>query len=224
MEPDVAYLMTDLLTSVVQRGTAKRAASLGRPLAGKTGTTNRAKDAWFIGYSTDLVVAVWVGFDDALPLGWGESGATSALPIWIEFIKSSHEGKPATEFPRPPGLSEVLIDPKTGLLARYGQEDAETEIFLKGTEPTETAPEPDEAEDDPADAENEIPEETEHPDGDEDDADGDQESEDAAGLEPPPADGDDSGDPETDVGEKPSKPTDDADSDGGDVPPPPPPF
>lgn len=146
MEPDVAYLVTDLLSSVVERGTAKAASSLGRPLAGKTGTTNQAKDAWFVGYSTDLVVAVWVGYDDALPLGWGESGATAALPIWMEFIKSSHKTKSPTQFPRPAGISDVLVDPRSGLLARYGQEDAVSEIFLKGTEPTEVAPEPEDGE------------------------------------------------------------------------------
>ncbi len=142
IDPEVAYLTTNILESVVKEGTGKRASSLGRPLAGKTGTTNKAKDAWFIGYSTDLVVAVWVGYDDALPLGWGESGATSALPIWTSFMKAAHEGKPATQFPRPSGIVEVEIDPETGLLARYGQNDAVTEIFLPGTEPKETAPEP----------------------------------------------------------------------------------
>lgn len=142
MEPSVAYLTTSLLQSVIQEGTGRRARSLGRPLAGKTGTTNRAKDAWFVGYSTDLVVAVWVGFDDALPLGWGESGATSALPIWMEFMKAAHEGKEATEFPRPGEIREISLDPQTGLLARYGQEDAVSEIFLAGTEPQETAPLP----------------------------------------------------------------------------------
>lgn len=144
VDPEVAFLTTSILQSVIEEGTGKRAASLGRPLAGKTGTTNEAKDAWFIGYSTDLVVAVWVGYDDALPLGWGESGATSALPIWTSFMKEAHEGKPATQFPRPPGIVEAEIDPKTGLLARYGQEDAIVEIFLPGTEPKETAPAPEE--------------------------------------------------------------------------------
>lgn len=141
MEPSVAYLMTDILQSVVKQGTARKAASLGRPLAGKTGTTNRAKDAWFVGYSVDLVVAVWVGYDDALPLGWGESGATTALPIWMEFMKHASDGKQVTEFVRPSGIVTAEIDPRTGLLARYGQEDAEMEIFLEGTVPEETASE-----------------------------------------------------------------------------------
>lgn len=144
MDPAVAYLMTNLLESVVKEGTAKRASSMERPLAGKTGTTNDAKDAWFVGYSTDLVVAVWVGYDDALPLGWGESGARSALPIWMDFMEAAHEAKPATQFPRPGAIQEALIDPESGLLARFGQESAVTEIFLPGTLPEDTAPDSDE--------------------------------------------------------------------------------
>lgn len=142
MDPGVAYVMTDLLTSVVQSGTATAARSLERPLAGKTGTTNHEKDAWFVGYSTDLVVAVWVGFDDAIPLGWGESGARAALPIWIEFMKTALADKPSTEFARPADVISVELDPDTGLLARYGQANSVAEIFLRGTEPSETAPLP----------------------------------------------------------------------------------
>lgn len=151
MKPEVAYLLTSLLESVVQEGTGKRALALGRPVAGKTGTTNKAKDAWFVGYSVDLVVAVWVGYDDAIPLGSSESGASAALPIWLEFMQAAHQGKPKVSFPRPPGIVELSIDPKTGLLARYDQTDAVTELFLAGTTPTETAavdtePSPDEPE------------------------------------------------------------------------------
>ncbi|OQX70087.1 MAG: hypothetical protein B6A08_01010 [Sorangiineae bacterium NIC37A_2] len=137
VRPEVAYLMTDLLTSVVKTGTGRRAQSLGRPVAGKTGTTNKAKDAWFVGFSTDYIVSVWVGYDDALPLGPGESGAVSALPIWTEFMRRASEGKPAIEFARPPGLVEVQIDPDTGLLAPYGDTKGRSELFLAGTEPTQ---------------------------------------------------------------------------------------
>ncbi len=142
MDAEVAYLMTNLLQSVVKDGTAKRAAGLGRPLAGKSGTTNKAKDTWFVGYSTEYSVASWVGYDDALPLGWGEAGAVTALPAWIDFMKVAHEGKPPTEFPRPSKIVEQQIDPASGLLARFEQADALTEVFLDGTAPTETAPEP----------------------------------------------------------------------------------
>lgn len=139
MEQDEAYLTTSLLRSVVTDGTAKRASGLGRPLAGKTGTTNEAKDAWFVGYSVDVVCASWVGFDDALPLGWGESGGVTALPAWIDFMKAAHQNRPAADFPRPPGILRVRVDPGSGLLAAADQVDAVEEEFLGGTEPTETA-------------------------------------------------------------------------------------
>jgi penicillin-binding protein 1A len=139
MSPEEAYLTTSLLESVVERGTGQRARVLKRPVAGKTGTTNGAKDAWFVGYSTDLVAGVWVGYDEPLPLGWGESGAMTALPAWMSFMKAALEGRPATEFPRPSGIVTVHIDPATGLLAYAGQTDAIDEEFLAGTEPSTVA-------------------------------------------------------------------------------------
>lgn len=141
LQDDEAYLITSLMRSVVTDGTAKRALVLGRPVAGKTGTTNGAKDAWFVGYSTDLVASVWVGYDDALPLGWGESGGVTALPAWVDFMKVAHGKRPATDFVRPAGVVRVRIDRGTGLLARPGQEDALEEEFLAGTEPAEMAEE-----------------------------------------------------------------------------------
>ncbi len=132
-----AYLTTSLLRSVVTQGTAGRAASLGRAIAGKTGTTNQAKDAWFVGYSTELVTAVWVGYDEPAPLGPGEGGAVTALPAFVEFMRAAHRGRPNTEFPRPPGVVVVKIDPATGLLALPDQPSALDEEFLEGTEPTE---------------------------------------------------------------------------------------
>jgi penicillin-binding protein 1A len=142
MDSDEAYLVTSLLKSVVGYGTARRAQSLARPVAGKTGTTNSAKDAWFVGYSTDIVAAVWVGFDDALPLGPSESGAVTALPAWISFMKAAHEGRPVTEFARPSAVVTARIDPATGLLAR-DEDGAIEEEFLEGTAPTEMSPPPD---------------------------------------------------------------------------------
>ncbi len=139
VSPEEAYLVTSLLRGVVESGTAKRAASLGRPLAGKTGTTNRAKDTWFVGYSTEIVASAWVGYDDALPLGWGESGATTALPVWISFMKAAHEGRPVTDFPRPSGIVTASIDPASGLLAYPGQKDAIDEEFLDGSVPSDAA-------------------------------------------------------------------------------------
>jgi penicillin-binding protein 1A len=155
MDPDEAYLVTSLLRGVVESGTGRRARSLGRPVAGKTGTTNRAKDAWFVGYSTELVVAVWVGYDDALPLGSGEQGAVTALPAWIEFMKGAHGKHPPTAFSRPSSVLLVKIDPATGQLPYEGQEDSVEEEFLRGTVPTETA-EPDAGADAGLDAEAEA--------------------------------------------------------------------
>ena len=139
LTPEEAYLITSLMRGVVEKGTAQRARSLGRPLAGKTGTTNLAKDTWFVGFSTELAAAVWVGYDDALPLGWGEAGAATALPAWVSFMKVAHDKKPATEFPRPSGIVTANVDPATGLLPYPGETDAIEEEFLDGTVPSEVS-------------------------------------------------------------------------------------
>jgi penicillin-binding protein 1A len=139
LEENEAYVMTSLLTSVVKDGTGKRAKSLGRPIAGKTGTSNQAKDAWFVGYSTDIVCAVWTGYDEPTPMGAGEAGASAALPAFVDFMKEAHKKRPVADFPVPPGLVRVMIDPATGLKAYPDQKDALEEIFLAGTEPKEEA-------------------------------------------------------------------------------------
>jgi penicillin-binding protein 1A len=137
-----AYLVTNLLTSVVDHGTGARAKVLGRPLAGKTGTSNGPKDTWFAGYSTDLAAVSWVGYDDGRPLGGAEQGAVTALPAWMAFMKVAHEGKPRVDFARPPGVVTVAIDKRTGELPYPDDPDVLDEIFLPGTEPTETAATP----------------------------------------------------------------------------------
>ena len=142
LEAEEAYLVTSLLESVVTSGTGKRALKIGYPVAGKTGTTNDSKDAWFVGYSTDLAVAVWIGYDDALPLGDDEGGSKTALPAFVSFMTAAHVGRPRTEFPKPPGIVVAQVDPETGLLPRPGQADAITEEFLDGTVPVQVAPEP----------------------------------------------------------------------------------
>ena len=136
-----AYVMTSMLTSVVDHGTAARARLLGRPLAGKTGTSNASKDTWFAGYSPETCAVAWIGFDDGKSLGAGETGASVALPAWMDFTKAAHEHHPVSDFPRPAGVVTVRIDKKTGKLPAPDESDQDTmdEVFLAGTEPTETA-------------------------------------------------------------------------------------
>ncbi|MEM1414098.1 MAG: PBP1A family penicillin-binding protein [Myxococcota bacterium] len=143
LTPAEAFLVTDLLTSVVEDGTAQRAQRLGRPVAGKTGTSNEARDAWFVGFTPEVAAAVWVGFDDRRSLGRRESGGRTALPIWVEAVRAAVADRPAAPFPEPSGIVRARIDPASGLLAYEGQEDAVEEIFLDGTVPTETARPPD---------------------------------------------------------------------------------
>jgi penicillin-binding protein 1A len=156
-----AYVLTDLLRSVIEDpdGTGRAAAGvLGRPAAGKTGTSSEARDAWFIGFTPQWVAGVWVGFDDNLPLGAQgpeddgdrppprarnlESGARAALPIWLDLMRTAHAGRPIVPFARPAGLATALIDPATGLLAAGGTPGAREEVFLEGTQPVESAPAP----------------------------------------------------------------------------------
>jgi penicillin-binding protein 1A len=139
LEEAEAYLVTSLLGSVVQEGTGKRAKALGRPIAGKTGTSNEAKDAWFVGYSTDVACAVWTGYDDPRPMGHGEAGAQTALPAFVDFMREAHKKRPATDFPVPGGLVRVLVDPATGLRAWPDEKEAVEELFLAGSEPSEVA-------------------------------------------------------------------------------------
>jgi len=137
-----AYVLTSLMTSVVEKGTAQGAKVLGRPIAGKTGTSNDQKDAWFAGFTTDVVTVAWVGYDEPRPLGYGEFGGRTALPAWVSFMKEATKNKPRADFPRPPSILTVKIDPRTGKLPFTGQEDAIDEVFLPGTEPHEAAEPP----------------------------------------------------------------------------------
>ncbi len=137
-----AYVVTNMMTSVIDHGTGARAKALGRPLAGKTGTSNGPKDTWFAGYSADIAAVVWVGFDDGRLLGPAEQGAVTALPAWMSFMKVAHEGRPRVDFPRPPGVTTVTIDARTGALPYPDDPDVLDEVFLAGTEPTSTAEPP----------------------------------------------------------------------------------
>jgi penicillin-binding protein 1A len=137
---ETAYLITNVLEDVIQRGTGQQAKSLGRPIAGKTGTTNDYTDAWFVGYTPNLVVGVWVGFDDIRSLGETESGAHAALPIWTDFMREALLQLPEVPFEIPENIVFVNVDAATGLLASDHGEQGTVEIFLKGTEPTQAAP------------------------------------------------------------------------------------
>ena len=124
------YLMTSMMQDVVRRGTGRRAMALGRKdLAGKTGTTNDQRDAWFCGFNTELVTTVWVGYDRVQPLGNGETGSRAALPMWVDYMGQALKGVPESVMPQPPGLVTVRIDPKTGLRMPPGQSGGIFEIF-----------------------------------------------------------------------------------------------
>jgi penicillin-binding protein 1A len=138
LSPEVAAVVNALLAGVITDGTGAAASQLGRPLAGKTGTTDESTDAWFIGYTPDLVVGVWVGFDQKKSLGSHETGALAALPIWQAFMEQSLADVPPKEFPEPDGIGRASIDRATGLRADVaaGCVEIVTESFLAGTEPT----------------------------------------------------------------------------------------
>ena len=136
----VAFQMTDILQGVVENGTGWRVdRRLERPVAGKTGTTNRQRDAWFLGYSPDLATGVWVGFDRPRSLGEHETGSRAASPIWAGFMAEALADRPVQSVEKPPGLIRVRIDSDTGLLAGAGGADTRLEWFRAGNAPTRTA-------------------------------------------------------------------------------------
>jgi penicillin-binding protein 1A len=130
-----AAIMTDMLKGVIQEGTGKKAQSVTRPVAGKTGTTNGYKDALFIGFSPSIATGVWVGQDVFVTIGKRETGAKAALPIWIEFMTKALDRKPFQYFDMPDDLVKVRMDPVSGLLASDDSPGAVEALFKKGTEP-----------------------------------------------------------------------------------------
>ena len=136
IKPQTAYVITSILQGVIEEGTARRAKALGRPAAGKTGTTNEAYDAWFVGYTPDIATGVWVGFDKERSLGSGEGGGRTALPIWLEYMKFAHEGLSPKSFNVPEGIVFVNIDNETGKLATARSETVVRQAFIEGTEPS----------------------------------------------------------------------------------------
>ncbi|MBL0932453.1 MAG: penicillin-binding protein, partial [Alphaproteobacteria bacterium] len=137
IDPATAYQMTSMLQGVVQRGTGRRLLELNRPLAGKTGTTNESFDTWFVGFSPDLTVGVWVGFDNPRTLGPNETGSSIAVPIFRDVMAEALQGVPVEPFRTPAGIRLVRINPQTGLPARPGERDAIWEAFKPGTEARE---------------------------------------------------------------------------------------
>jgi len=137
ISPQEAYIMTDMMRSVVERGSGWYAKNLGRPAAGKTGTTNESTDAWFIGFTPQLAAGVWVGYDDrTLNLGSKATGGVLAAPIWTNFMLGALAGTPAEDFQQPGNIEWALVDVKTGLLALSKTPGAFLEAFIKGTAPT----------------------------------------------------------------------------------------
>ena len=136
-----AYLLTDLLHAVVvdPKGTGWRLRSLRRPLAGKTGTTNDQADAWFMGFSPEIMTGVWVGHDESRFLGWGETGSRAAAPVWVDYMRVALANRPVRDFKPPEPIVFARIDRKTGLLAGSNSTDTVFQAFLTGTEPTRTS-------------------------------------------------------------------------------------
>jgi len=137
LTPQTAYIMTNLLAGVIQDGTGQRAKALGRPAAGKTGTTNDLNDAWFIGFTPNLIAGSWMGYDDERPLGHMETGARAALPIWLKFMQKALEGTYVKDFQVPEGVVFTRIDHATGMPATPATEKAIFEAFKEGTAPIE---------------------------------------------------------------------------------------
>ena len=135
IDPHTAYQMTSILEGVVQRGTGSALRAIGKPLAGKTGTTNESKDAWFVGYSPDLVAGVFVGYDTPKPMGKEATAAAVALPIFGTFMKLALADKPATPFRIPPGIKLIRINPSTGLRSQPGDPKSILEAFKPDEEP-----------------------------------------------------------------------------------------
>jgi penicillin-binding protein 1A len=136
--PDVSYVLTAMMRGVVESGTGVAAKALGRPVAAKTGTAQDHRDAWFVGFTPDLVSGVWVGFDDHSPLGPRETGAGAALPPWLSFMQAALGGRPPSDFAVVPGVELARIDPVTGLLADR-QAAVPFAAFLAGTAPSESS-------------------------------------------------------------------------------------
>ncbi|MEC9367660.1 MAG: penicillin-binding transpeptidase domain-containing protein, partial [Pseudomonadota bacterium] len=137
VDPHTAYQMTSIMEGVVQRGTGYKVKAVGKPLAGKTGTTNDEKDAWFVGFGPDLAVGVFIGFDNPKPMGKGETGGGVSSPVFRDFMKMAMADKPAIPFRVPPGIKFIRVNPASGLRAGPSDSSAIMEAFKPGTQPPE---------------------------------------------------------------------------------------
>jgi len=135
LRPDVAFVLTNVLKGVVERGTGAKLRALNRPLAGKTGTTSEATDVWFVGYTPSLVAGVWVGYDVKRSLGSHDTSATLAVPLWLRFGQEAFQDVPPEDFQPPEGVVMVPVNPHTGRPTGPGDQTAIREYFLQGTEP-----------------------------------------------------------------------------------------
>ena len=131
--------MVSMLRGAVTRGTGKLINKLNKTLAGKTGTTNSNQDAWFVGFSSDLVVGVFVGFDNPATLGKKETGSSVAAPIFRDFMSKALHKKPDIPFRRPPGIKLIKVNPKTGLLSKSNSKNYIIEAFKPGQLPNKTS-------------------------------------------------------------------------------------
>jgi penicillin-binding protein 1A len=139
MDPRVAYVMSHLMKEVVAFGTGQEAQQLGRPAAGKTGTTSEYSDAWFMGFTPTVVTGTWVGYDNHRSIGPLETGARAALPFWLSFMRNVTSAYPPDDFQVPPGIVFASIDQHTGKLVPPNSLKAIKEAFIEGTEPKESS-------------------------------------------------------------------------------------
>ena len=137
LDPMTAYQITSMMEGVVQNGTATAVKELGVPVAGKTGTTNDSRDVWFVGYTPDLVTGLYLGFDNPRPLGDRATGGGLAAPAFVEFMKAALKDQPPVDFRMPDGMTQILVDRKTGMEASPGASGTVLEAFKPGTGPSD---------------------------------------------------------------------------------------
>jgi penicillin-binding protein 1A len=138
LDPMTAYQITSMMEGVVKRGTARMLMSLNRPLAGKTGTTNDEKDAWFVGFTPDMVVGLYLGMDQPAPLGRGGTGSGLAVPVFKDFMTVALANTPKVDFRVPEGMTMIAINRRTGMRATPGGPDVIMEAFKPGTGPADS--------------------------------------------------------------------------------------